>query len=452
MEPFRYHVFICDQKKPEGVPGCCTRGCQKVIDALRREVGARGLINEVQVTTCGSLGLCESGPNMVVYPEGIWYSGLRPEDVREIVESHFQNGKPVSRLVRENAAEMRAEITQNRDRYMASMKAREAAGMLPDDVNQTIRGFQESRALLTALELDIFTAVGNGRPSSDVAQEIGATPRATEMLLNVLVSMELLKKSGNMYVNTATSSRYFREGSPDDQRQALMHTVHLWDRWSTLTHCVREGKTVTPRTAAARDESWTRAFIAAMHRNARERSPHVIRAVGLDGVKRMIDLGGGSGAYTIAFAQAKPDLRVDVLDLPDVLELTKEYVSEGAVADRVTFIPGDLRTEKFGNGYDLALLSAICHMFGPDENRDLIRRAYEALNPGGRLVIQEFILEPDKTGPRSATLFALNMLVGTEKGNTYSSEEYAGWMKGAGFREAKHVRLPGPSSLMIATR
>lgn len=452
MEPFRYHVFICDQKKPEGIPSCCAHGSQKVIDALRRELGARGLADDIQVTTCGSLGLCENGPNMVVYPEGVWYSHLTPEDVREIVQSHLQNGKPVSRLVRENATELKAEITTNRDRYLASLKARDAAGMLPEDLDQTIRGFRESRAILTALELDIFTAVGNGGTATQVAQKLGTDARATEMLLNVLVGMELLKKGGEMFVNTATSSRYFREGSPDNMRMALMHSVNLWDRWSTLTECIREGTSVARRSGAARSELQTKAFIAAMHRNARERAPIVIRAIGLDGVHRMIDLGGGSGAYSIAFAQAKPDLKVTLLDVPDVLPLTTEYVREAGVTDRVTFTPGDLQTDKFGSGYDLALLSAICHMFGIDQNKDLLRRAYDALNDGGRLVIQEFILEPDKTGPLTAALFSLNMLVGTEKGSSYSSAEYTDWLKDAGFRDVKYVRLPGPTGLMIATK
>ncbi len=452
MEPFRYHVFICDQKKPEGVPGCCARGSQKVIDALRREVAARGLMDEVQITTCGSLGLCESGPNMVVYPDGVWYCGVRPEDAPEIVEAHFQNGNPVSRLVRNNATELRAEIIQNRNRYLASAKAKDAAGMLPDDVDQAIRGFRESRAILTALELDVFTGVGNGATAAQLAQKLGTDTRATEMLLNALASMELLKKGGEMFVNTATSSRYFREGSPDNMRMALMHTVHLWDTWSTLTECVRQGTSVARKTGVARDELGTRAFIAAMHRNARERAPLAIRAVELDGVRRMIDLGGGSGAYSIAFAQSKPDLKVDLLDLPEVLPLTANYVREAGVADRVTLIPGDLRTDRFGGGHDLALLSAICHMFGVAENKDLLRRAYDALDEGGRLVIQEFILEPDKTAPRTATLFALNMLVGTERGSAYSSEEYADWLKAAGFSEVRHVRLPGPSGLMIARK
>ena len=105
-----YHVFVCDQQKPEGVPCCCARGSAAVIEALRREIGARGLIDDVQLTTCGSLGLCERGPNLVVYPDGVWYSGVKPADVPEIVRAHFQDGRPVERLVRADAGGAQAEI------------------------------------------------------------------------------------------------------------------------------------------------------------------------------------------------------------------------------------------------------------------------------------------------------------------------------------------------------
>ena len=108
MEPFRHHVYVCDQQKPEGVPCCPARGSGKVIVALRREIAARGLADEVQVTVCGSLGLCERGPNLVVYPEGVWYSAVRPEDVAEIVRRHFQEGQVVERLINTDAAVLKA--------------------------------------------------------------------------------------------------------------------------------------------------------------------------------------------------------------------------------------------------------------------------------------------------------------------------------------------------------
>jgi len=489
MEPFRYHVFICDQKKAEGVPGCNASGSERVIDALRRELGARRLMDEVQVTVCGSLGVCERGPNMVVYPEGIWYSGLTPQDVPEIVEKHFQQGQVVERLVNRDAAALAAEIRSNRDKYLAALRAKDAAGALPDDLQEKIRGFQESRVILTAIELDVFSAVGSsagyhsalriphsalpGARAADVAAKIGADARATEMLLNALVAIGLLTKQGEVvrpasrrqgpagetagtegaiYQNTPVAARYFIEGAPDDARAALMHTVHLWQRWSTLSDCVRAGTSVTYEEAAERGDHWTRAFIAAMHRNAAERAPHVVRAVGTGGVERMLDVGGGSGAYSIAFATAGEKLRAELLDLPAVCKLAQGYIEKAGLSGRITTRTGDLRSDDLGSGYDLVFVSAICHMLDEQENLDLIERCRKALKPGGRLVIQDFILEPDKTAPKSAALFSLNMLVGTKHGASYSDPEYAVWMREAGFANVARVRLPGPSGLMIATR
>jgi (2Fe-2S) ferredoxin len=151
MEPFRYHVYMCDQQKAEGLPCCAVRGSAKVIDALRKEVAVQGLADVVQITTAGSLGLCENGPNMVVYPDGIWYSGLTPADVPELVRTHFREGRVLERLARLDEASVRAEVTKNRDLFLASVRAKDAAGTLPDDLNQTIRSFQECRVLLTAV-------------------------------------------------------------------------------------------------------------------------------------------------------------------------------------------------------------------------------------------------------------------------------------------------------------
>jgi len=176
MEPFRFHVFVCDQQKPEGAPCCAARGSGQVLEALRREVNARGLEDEVQVTACGSLGLCEHGPNLVVYPEGVWYSGVTPADVPEIVRSHFEEDTPVERLARTDPAAVRAEILHNREKMFAARRAREAAGVLPDDLNERIRAFQESRVVLTALELDLFTAVGDGAGAHAAGERRPALP------------------------------------------------------------------------------------------------------------------------------------------------------------------------------------------------------------------------------------------------------------------------------------
>ncbi len=203
---------------------------------------------------------------------------------------------------------------------------------------------------------------------------------------------------------------------------------------------------------AERDNDWTKPFIAAMHRNAAERTPLVVQAVGTGPAERLLDVGGGSAAYSIAFAKANEKLHATVLDLPPVLPLAQGHINAAGLAGRVETRAGDLRRDPLGKGFTLVLVSAICHMLSPEENQDLLRRCFEALAPQGRVVIQDFILEPDKTAPRHAALFAVNMLVGTEAGSTYSHEEYSAWMRGAGFEEVRHLRLPGPSGLMMGRR
>lgn len=126
MEPFRYHVYACQQEKPGTTLPCCSgRGSAQVLDALRKELAAQGLMNDVQVTTCGSLGMCERGPNMIVYPEGIWYSGVQVSDVPELVREQFQNGRPVERLVNRDAVALKKEIEENRAKAIAAMRAQQ---------------------------------------------------------------------------------------------------------------------------------------------------------------------------------------------------------------------------------------------------------------------------------------------------------------------------------------
>jgi len=452
MQPFRYHVFVCDQQKPEGAPSCGARGGLAVIEALRREVAAGGLERQVQVTACGSLGLCESGPNVVVYPEGTWYSGVTPADAPELVEEHFRNGRPVARLERRNVDDVCAEMAANREKRIAAMRAREASGALPDDLNERIRGFQQSRVILTALELDLFTAIGEGGTAAEIAARIHTDPRATEMLLHALASLQLVAKRDGRFYNAPVAARCFAAGSPHNARPGLLHTAGLWKNWSTLTECVRAGTSVIHQEMAERSSDWTQAFIAAMHRNAVERAAPLVAAVGAQGVRRMLDVGGGSGAYSIAFAAANPELQAYILDLGPVVPLAQRHIEEAGVAGRVHTRIGDLRTDHLGEGYDLVLASAICHMLDERENARLLGRCYDALAPGGRLVIQEFILEPDKCAPQSAALFSLNMLVGTRAGASYSEPEYAAWMGAAGFTAIRRVRMPGPAGLMIGTR
>lgn len=312
-----------------------------------------------------------------------------------------------------------------------------------EDLSQAMRGFQEARVLLTAIELDIFSAA-TGVTAPEIAARIGADTRATAMLLDALVALQAMEKTGATYRTTPESVRF------RDARPALMHTVHLWDSWSTLTAAVRAGSAVRQPGIDANQTAWTQAFISAMHANAARQASQVAQSMDAAGAKRLLDVGGGSGAYAIAFALANPDLRAEILDLPQVTPIAARHIREAGLELRVTTRDGDLTRDSLGEGYDLVLLSAICHMLGEDENLDLLGRVYSALAPGGRLVIRDFILEPGRTAPPHAALFALNMLVGTRRGNSYTEAEYDSWLRAAGFREVR--RLSPTSDLIVATR
>jgi (2Fe-2S) ferredoxin/SAM-dependent methyltransferase len=449
MEPFRHHVFVCTQDKPEGVTSCPHSGSFTVLRALEREIISHGLDNEVQLSTCGCLGLCDDGPIVIVYPEGVWYHKVKVEDAAEMVDSQLGQGKEVARLAWKDSQAMKAASIEHRDRYRAMIKATDMAGILPDEINEMIRGFMPSRVVLTALDLDVFTLVGSGASAEEVARRKGTDARATEILLNALVSLKLLEKRDNTFMNSPTSARFFDEHSRESARLALMHTAHLWRRWSTLTDAVKAGTAVD---TSGRDAGWVTAFIAAMDRNARERANSVVKAVGADGIGRMLDMGGGSAAYSIAFARAVPQLNSVVLDLGEVVPLAQENIQLAGLADRIAVQQGDMLRDPLGVNYDLVLASAICHMFSPEENRRLFQRVYSALAPRGRFVVQDFILEPNKTAPRQAALFSLNMLVGTRAGSSYSEAEYAAWLQETGFSDVRRVYLPGPGDLMIGVR
>ena len=455
-QPFRTHVLVCTQEKPDRTPCCAANGGRQVIEKLQAEIDRAGRSSDVLVTACGCLGLCERGPNVIVYPEGRWYTRVQPADVPAFVRDGLLDGRPSAEREDPDPGTIRAEVNEHRAKYQRAMAARGAAGVLPEDLDALVRGFQPSRTVLTAIELDVFTALGQGSDagatSADVASRTSASPHGMEALLNALVSLGLLLKKDGRFRNAPAAETFLRAGAPHDARAALKHTVQLWDRWGTLTECVRQGGPVAHLDMAERGTDWTEPFIAAMHRHATFRAPVVVGALDLAGVRRVLDVGGGSGAYAAAFARARQDLTATVFDLPSVTPLTRRYLDTSGVGDRVHTVNGDLRTDAYGRDFDLVLASAICHMLGPDENVALFRKIRAALAPGGRVVVHDFVLDDDKAGPRSGALFALNMLVGTLHGSSYSAEEYCAFLAQAGFEGARTVPLPGPTDLVVAAR
>jgi 2-polyprenyl-3-methyl-5-hydroxy-6-metoxy-1,4-benzoquinol methylase len=315
---------------------------------------------------------------------------------------------------------------------MSSSGVEKSLSISPDEIRELAYAFQRSRVLLTAYELNAFSSVGEGDKSSgDVAVAIGADVHATDRLMNALCAMGLMTKKDGRFSNTPAASRFLVRNSPEFM-SGLMHTVHLWNTWSTLTQAVRQGTAVASRQVNDRGELWVTAFIAAMHDRASKQAPTVVAQIDLSGVSRVLDVGGGSGAYAMAFARAGKGVRATVFDLPNVIPLTNAHIEEEGLSDKVDTVSGDYLKDELGTGFDLVFLSAIIHSNSSDQNRSLIQKCAHALRPSGRVIVQDFIMDEDRINPPHGAFFALNMLVGTDAGDTYTEAEVRAWMEEAG--------------------
>lgn len=317
---------------------------------------------------------------------------------------------------------------------------------------EIVRGFQPSRVLLSAVELGIFEALGDDElTSAEVAARIGTNARATDRVMNVLVTLDLLTKRGDLFANSADARQFLVPGRPGYAGGALWHTINLWQAWSGLSDAVRTGTSVFERKPEDRPKQ-AESFMAAMHLFASRGAPGILAEIDLNNVKRVLDVGGGSGAYSIAFCKAKPDIESVVFDLPDIVPITRKYAAEAGVADRISTITGDFNADELPTGFDLVYMSQILHSNTREQNARLLKQAYNAANPGGQVVVQEFVVDEGRVSPPGPVLFAINMLVATEAGDTFTESEISQWLTDAGLTGVRRVDTPNATTLVMARK
>jgi SAM-dependent methyltransferase len=321
-----------------------------------------------------------------------------------------------------------------------------------DDIQQLARNYQRSRILFTAYELGVFTELGGERKTSaEVASALGTDPRATDRLLSALAILGLLNKEEGRFANAAAAARYLVRGKPE-YMAGLMHGVHLWDAWSTLTAAVRAGTSVFERPGGEAGERRTEAFIAAMHYGASLRAERLVATLDLDGVSRVLDVGGGSGAYAMAFVRATDNITATVVDVPRVTPLTRRYVEAEGLSGKIDVVEGDANVDPLPRGYDLVFMSQLLHSNSPAENEALIANGAASLNAGGRLVVQDFVVDEGRAGPPRPVIFALNMLVNTAAGDTYTESDIRGWMEAAGLNDIEMTDTDFETTLVVGKK
>jgi SAM-dependent methyltransferase len=308
--------------------------------------------------------------------------------------------------------------------------------------------------LAAAAELDVFSALKGGPlGATQVARERGLDPRGARILLDALASLGYLTKEGDLYsVPAGVAASLGGHGSGSVLWMAR-HQANCLRRWALLSQVVKTGRPADRTPSVRGEDEDSASFIGAMDDISAPVADGVIAALRPVHFEHLLDVGGASGTWTAAFLRREPRARATIFDLPHVIPLAERRLAAAGILDRVRLVPGDFSSDPLPPGADLAWVSAIVHQNSRVENRRLFRSVRDALAPGGAIAVRDMVMDPSRTTPVAGALFAVNMLVGTEGGDTFTFEEMREDLESSGFREVQLVRRdPGMHSIVLARR
>ena len=318
--------------------------------------------------------------------------------------------------------------------------------------------FYESCVLFTASDLGLFAELARSQPAEAgaVAAACGLSTRGAELLLNACVALGLLTRDERgRYANTAESAAFLVPGAPGDLSRAIRYNRDVYPAWGRLAELVKTGRPVEkPALHLGGDAERTRTFVLAMHGRAMGIGRAVVPHLDLAGRSRLLDIGGGPGAYSMLLARRWPELRCTTIDLPGVSRVAAELVAAEGLADRVECVAGDYHEAAFPRGFDAAILFGILHQEEPEAIAGLFRRTYAALEPGGVVYVLDMMTDATHCRPAFSALFALNMALTAEHGWVFSDAELKALMAEAGFEpgETRPVPPPMPHWLVSAVK
>ena len=311
--------------------------------------------------------------------------------------------------------------------------------------------YWESCAIHAAVHLDVFTPLSGGPMTvTELADRTGCVPQSLDRLLTALCAMGLLIRQGETCELPPFSRDHLCRGNPGYLGHIVEHHRHLMPGWSKLDESVRENRPTRHRSSVDTEDTGEReSFLMGMYNIANAQAERSVPHIDLSGRSHLLDLGGATGAYAIHFCRRNPGLSATVFDLPTTRPFAERVIADSGMADRISFAGGDFTTEDLPGGFDVAWLSQILHGAGFDESANIVRKAAQSLVPGGLLLIQEFILDDNRSGPQHPALFDLNMLVGTPDGQSYTRQELAGFMRNAGLEDIRRLPLDLPQGCGI---
>lgn len=315
----------------------------------------------------------------------------------------------------------------------------------PGTLLETSGGYWKTCALHAAVQLDVFTVMEDQRFSAEaVAGKLQADPRALAMLLNALTAMNLLEKSGDFYANTPEARTFLSKSSPGYIGYIIKHHHHLVASWSQLDQAVQTGGPVRTPAWHSNDDA-RESFLMGMFNMAMTLAPRIVPEIDLSSRRSFLDMGGGPGTYAIQFCLKHSELRAVVFDLPTTRPFAETTIGKFGLSDRIRFQAGSYLEDPVEGRYDVAWLSHILHGEGPEDCQRIIQKAVSALSPGGLILIHEFILNNEMSGPLFPALFSLNMLLGTSSGQAYSEQQLSDMLAKAGVRNIHRIAIDSPN-------
>lgn len=313
----------------------------------------------------------------------------------------------------------------------------------------------QAMALQSAVELDFFTALdrlGGRATVSELAGAQSLNSRALDMLATALAAMGLLERAGDEIGLTADSRRYLSKDSADYYGFIIGHWANLTPSWSRLAEAVKSGGPIsTEPVAITEDEKRRENFLMGMFNIATQQAQAVAKALNLSGRHRLLDLGGGPGTYALSFVKANAHLTATVFDLPATEKFARATAEKFGLAERVDFVSGHFIDDELPKGYDVAWLSQVLHGEAPQRAARLVANGAEALESGGLMAVQEFIVDDDRRGPLSPALFSLNMLLQTPGGQAYTEGEIKAMLRAAGLKDIQRLKVDLPQGCGIVT-
>jgi hypothetical protein len=316
------------------------------------------------------------------------------------------------------------------------------------------RNYQPACVLAAAAELDVFALLAQGPLGAEaVAERAAADARAMTMLLDAAVSLGLLEKRGNEYTPAAGVVECLVGDAPQCVISMVRHQAVCMRRWVQLARVVRTGERAERVPSIRGAEADEAAFITAMEVATASVVSQVVEDIGPPSFKHLLDVGGAGGNWTTEFLHKRPGARATLFDLPHVIPMAERRLREAGMLDRVTLAAGDFTMDPLPAGADLAWVSAIVHQNSREQNRHLFRAVADALVDGGMILIRDLVMEESRTEPATGAMFAINMLVNTEGGGTFTFEELRADLEAGGFKDVRMMRRDeGMNSVVGATR